>query len=106
MYFTPDPVAFTVFGLDIRWYAILICIGMAAGITVAYIRAPKQGIKSEDLIDTVFVSLPIAVIGFRFWYVLFNLDQYHNFFDIINLRAGGLAIHGGLIFGKIGRAHV
>ena len=35
------------------------------------------------------------------WYVLFNWEYYHSFFDVINIRAGGLAIHGGLIFGAV-----
>ncbi len=99
MLFTPEPVAFTIFGFDIRWYAILICTGMIAATALGYKRAPRYGISSDDLLDIVLISIPAAIIGLRVWYVAFNLEHYHSFYDIINLRAGGLAIHGGLIFG-------
>lgn len=99
MNFTPDPVAFTLFGLDIRWYALLICAGMIIGSAIAYRRCPQRGIKPDDLLDTLLFSIPIGIVGARAWYVFFNRAYYHTFFDIINTRAGGLAIHGGLIFG-------
>lgn len=99
MGFTPDPVAFTVFGLDIRWYAVLICTGMLIASLIAYRRAPKRGIDPEDLLDVLLFSIPVGIIGARAWYVIFNFHYYDTFFEIINIRSGGLAIHGGLIFG-------
>ena len=101
MEFTPNPVAFTLFGLDIRWYALLICAGMILGSAIAYRRCPQRGIKPDDLLDTLLFSIPIGIVGARAWYVFFNRAYYHTFFDIINTRAGGLAIHGGLVFGII-----
>ena len=99
MGFTPDPVAFTVFGIDIRWYAVLICTGMMIASFIAYRRAPKRGIDPEDLLDVLLFSIPIGIIGARTWYVIFNIHYYDTFFEMINIRSGGLAIHGGLIFG-------
>lgn len=99
MNFTPDPVAFTAFGLEIRWYAVLICIGIILAVIIAGVRAPSRGISKDDLLDIVLVSVPVGIVGARAWYVLFNLENYHSFFQIINIRSGGLAIHGGLIFG-------
>ena len=101
MSFTPDPVAFTVFGLDIRWYAVLICTGILLAGFIALRRAPAHGISSDDTLDIILVSVPVGVIGARLWYVLFNWEYYRSFYDVINIRAGGLAIHGGLIFGSI-----
>ena len=44
--------------------------------------------------------MPVGVIGARLYYVVFNWDYYAgDIFKIINIRSGGLAIHGGLIFG-------
>ena len=43
--------------------------------------------------------LPIGVIGARIYYVIFNLDMYHTLGEALNIRNGGLAIHGGLLFG-------
>lgn len=96
---TPNPVAITIFGLDIRWYAICICTGMILAVLIGLRRAPRHGIKPDDLLDVLLVCLPSAIIGLRVWYVAFNWENYHSFYEIINYRAGGLAIHGGLLFG-------
>ena len=99
MGFTPDPVAFTVFGIDIRWYAVIICTGMLLASLIAYYRAPRHGIDSEDLLDVLLCGIPAGIVGARAWYVICNIHYYDTFKEIINIRSGGLAIHGGLILG-------
>ena len=99
--YIPDPVAFTVFGIDIRWYAICICVGMILSAGIALHRAPERGISQEDYMDALLWVIPVGIVGARLWYVFFNRAFYHSFFDIINIRAGGLAIHGGLVFGML-----
>lgn len=95
-----DPIAFTLFGLEIRWYGILISTGVLLGVFLATRRAPKHHIKSEDVLDLIIWMLPIGIIGARLYYVIFNWDYYSGDLKrIINIREGGLAIHGGLIFG-------
>ncbi|HZK01233.1 MAG TPA: prolipoprotein diacylglyceryl transferase [Anaerovoracaceae bacterium] len=103
--FEPNPIAFTIFGQEIRWYGICIALGMAAGLIIAYYRAPKHNIASEKVIDLALISIPIGIIGARLYYVIFNWEYYGgDFFKIINLRSGGLAIHGGLMFGLLAAA--
>ncbi len=97
--YTPDPIAFTVFGISIRWYAILVCTGMILGTLIAMKRSPSRGISPDDLLDVVLVALPAGIIGARAWYVIFEWENYHSFLDVINIRAGGLAVQGGLILG-------
>lgn len=43
----------------------------------------------------------MGIIGARLYYVLFNLDLYTNIVDVFKIWEGGLAIHGGIIFGLI-----
>lgn len=96
----PDPVAFTLFGLDVRWYGILIGIGFILAIFLSYKRAPKYGIKSDYILDFAIFLIPSAIVGARAYYVLFNWDYYgEDFSRILDIRSGGLAIHGGLIAG-------
>lgn len=96
----PDPVAFRVFTIDIMWYGILIATGMVLATILIYLRAPSHGIDSNRTLDFVLISLPVGIIGARAYYVFFEWDYYAgDFFKIINIREGGLAIHGGLIFG-------
>ena len=96
----PNPVAFTLFGIDVMWYGILIAAGMVLATIITYKRAPRHGLESEKILDFVLICVPAGVIGARLYYVFFNWEQYSgDFLKIINFRLGGLAIHGGLIFG-------
>ena len=97
----PDPIAFTIFGIDIRWYGILIACGMLLATLISCKRAPRHGITDEDVLDIVIWMLPIGVIGARLYYVLFNLDYYSSLSSVLDIRSGGLAIHGGLLFGLV-----
>lgn len=97
---SPDRVAFSLFGIDIMWYAICIVAGMICGSAVACCRAPKYGIPSDRYLDILIYAIPFAMVGARLYYVLFEWEFYsRNPDQILNVRAGGLAIHGGLIFG-------
>lgn len=99
----PDPVAFSIAGLDIRWYGILISAGVVLAIIISYVRAPKHQIDPENVLDAAIWLLPFGIVGARAYYVLFSWEMYKNDLpEIFNIRAGGLAIHGGLIFGILG----
>lgn len=98
----PNPIAFSIFGIDIRWYGVLIAMGMILAAVITYVRAPRHGIERENILDIVLVSIPVGIIGARAYYVIFSWDYYGAHPDqILNFRGGGLAIHGGLIFGLL-----
>ncbi len=91
-------VAFTIFGIEIMWYAILIGIGMILAIFVADIEARRRGFKSDDLMDVLVIALPMAIVGARIYYVAFEWKYFSQHPDqILNIRGGGLAIYGGII---------
>ncbi len=97
-----DPIAFTVFGIEIGWYGILIGLGMTLGVVVATYRAKAENLPDDIVIDLALVAVPIAVICTRLYYVAFNWDYYGRYPDqILNFRQGGLAIHGGIIGGVL-----
>ncbi|RKD34291.1 prolipoprotein diacylglyceryl transferase [Thermohalobacter berrensis] len=93
-----DPVAFEIFGISIRWYGILISVGMIIGTILATREAKRVGLDEETLIDLLIIAVPLAIVGARLYYVIFNWDYYKgDIYKIINIRGGGLAIHGGVI---------
>ena len=95
----PEPVAFTIFGIDIMWYAVLITSGMIIAPVICCVRAPKHDLTSDQIINFVIICIPAAIIGARLYYVVFNWEFYAgDIKKILNIRGGGLAIHGGLIF--------
>ena len=97
----PDPIAFEIAGVEIRWYGILIAAGMLLAVLISSRRAHEHNLTDDDVLDICLWMLPIGVIGARVYYVLFNLDMYHSLAEAANIRNGGLAIHGGLIFGGL-----
>lgn len=101
--FDIDRVAFSIFEIDIYWYAILIITGVLIGAKFAQKEFVKRGFDEDFIYDMLFVILPLAIIGARAWYVIFEWDMYKNDpIQILNFRAGGLAIHGGILFAIIG----
>jgi len=94
-----NPIAFNLLGISIRWYAILIATGLLIGIGLAKINSKYRGINYDVLMDITFMILPIAIIGARLYYVAFKFNNYRdNLIEIFNIRQGGLAIHGGILF--------
>ncbi|MBQ6495796.1 MAG: prolipoprotein diacylglyceryl transferase [Firmicutes bacterium] len=97
---TPNPVAFSIFGLDIMWYAILITAAIILAAAICYYRAPSHGLTGDQILSFVIICVPAAIIGARAYYVLFNWESYSgDIVKILNLRGGGLAVHGGLLLG-------
>nr|WP_330382049.1 prolipoprotein diacylglyceryl transferase [Thermotalea metallivorans] len=95
-------MAFELFGLSIRWYGILISIGIVLGTLLAIYRARKENVHEEKILDLVLVAVPSAILGARLYYVIFNWSYYQgDIFKIINIREGGLAIHGGVLAGVL-----
>ncbi|AYW46899.1 prolipoprotein diacylglyceryl transferase [Tetragenococcus osmophilus] len=94
--------AFEIFGIDIYWYAIIIVSGVIVAMWLSAREAERVGLKEDDVSDFMLAGLPIAFIGARLYYVLFNFEPYLNDpIQIFNLRSGGLAIYGGLIAGGL-----
>lgn len=90
----------TIFGFSIAFYGIIIGIGMLLGITLAARDAEQRGIGEDTVYDFALLGIVCGVIGARLYYVFFRWDNYRgNLLEILNLRAGGLAIYGGVIGG-------
>ena len=97
--FSVNSEAFSVFGVSIAWYALIITTGMICAVLYTIFRAKKVGISVDDIIDYALYTIPIGIIGARLYYVLTMLDEYDSFGEVLNIRNGGLAIYGGIIAG-------
>lgn len=93
-------VAFTIFGIDIMWYGILMATGMILGVLLALKEAKRVGIDEDDVLNLALIAIPSGLLGARLYYVIFNWSYYsQNVSEILNFRGGGMAIHGALIGG-------
>lgn len=97
-----NPVAFTIFNLEVRWYGIIIVFGMLVGLGTAFYLIKRKGLNADYALEMFLWAIPLALVGARLYYVLTTLERGWSFADVFNLRTGGLAIYGGLIGGVVG----
>lgn len=97
-----NPVLIDLGFIKIYWYSICILLGLIVGGLLILRESQRFKISKDDVTNLFLWVVIIAIIGARIYYVLFNLDYYaHNIIDIFKVWEGGLAIHGGIIFGLI-----
>ncbi|HCY6444752.1 TPA: prolipoprotein diacylglyceryl transferase [Staphylococcus aureus] len=97
-----DPVAFNLGPLSVRWYGIIIAVGILLGYFVAQRALVKAGLHKDTLVDIIFYSALFGFIAARIYFVIFQWPYYaENPGEIIKIWHGGIAIHGGLIGGFI-----
>lgn len=97
-----NPIAFKLFGIEVRWYGVLIAAAVVIGTILALREAKKRNVDEDTIIDLLLFAIPASIIGARLYYVAFSWENYkNNPMEILNLRGGGLAIHGVIIAGVI-----
>lgn len=88
----------SIFGFRIAFYGIIIGIGILAGIWIAIRDAKRRGQDPDIYLDFALYGIIFSIIGARLYYVVFDWNNYKDdLLQIFNLRAGGLAIYGGVI---------
>lgn len=102
--FEINPVALQLGGLTIRWYGVLIALGLVLALIYALsVCKRRYGVTQDKLLDCVLVGIITAIIGARLYYVAFKWDVYsQDLMSIFYINSGGLAIYGGLIGALIG----
>lgn len=97
-----NPVAFEIFGIGIRWYGILMATAILLGTFLVLKEGRKRGMPDDLITDLALVTIPSGVVGARLYYVLFNLSYYNgDIMEMINIRGGGMAIHGAVLGGLL-----
>ena len=97
---TIDPIALRLGPISIHWYAICIVSGLLLAVYLAQRLAPEKGINPEHILDFILLAFPIAIVGARLYYVIFQWSYYsQNPSEIFAIWNGGIAIYGGLIAG-------
>ena len=102
--FELNPVAFTIpifGGIEVRWYGLIITLGIILAFSYAAFRANREGIVFDDVLDIAIFTIIFGVIGARLYYVLTSLDKYDSLYDMIAIWEGGLAIYGAIIAGGL-----
>ena len=99
---------FKIGNLEIHYYAICILLGVIIAVWLGLREAKKFGIPSDVIYIGLIICLPLAIVGARIWYVLFNIQSFTSFAHVLGFQNGqfvglsGLAIQGGVIFALVG----
>ena len=96
-----DPVAFSIWIFDVRWYAL----AYITGLILAWLycrwmtKLPPNRLKPVDFDDFLLWATLVVVLGGRLGYVLFYKPDYYlaNPLEIVFIWRGGMSFHGGLL---------
>jgi len=95
-----DPVAITLFSLEIKWYSLSYIFGIVFG----WLYCKKKIFHNNDILSKQFDDLLSyiilgVIIGGRIGYILFYNFSYYlkNPLEIFMVWNGGMSFHGGLI---------
>lgn len=90
--------AFSIFGMPIYWYGIILTTGIILGTLLAVYIAKKEKVDPDIITDFVLYDMIFALLGARIYFVMFKWDYYKNHIgEIFNIRQGGIAIYGAII---------
>jgi phosphatidylglycerol---prolipoprotein diacylglyceryl transferase len=100
----PDPIAFSLGPLSVRWYGLMYLLAFVQFIALGRLRIRQPhiaaaGWKKEDLDDMLFYGVLGVVIGGRLGEVLFYNPAYYfsNPSQILAVWNGGMSFHGGFL---------
>ena len=95
-----DRVAFSVFGLDVYWYGLIITSAIVLDFFLLGYFCKKFGYDKDMPFDLVLYAVLLGIVGARLFSVLF--EDGAGITDFFEFRNGGMSIVGGLIGGVIG----
>lgn len=96
--------------IEWSWYGFIISMGILIGTVGAYFAAKKRGYRPDAVVDIIIAAVPLAIIGARTYYVIFDIIGGNNnwtFAEYLGFtgngfRLEGLAIYGGVIGAILG----
>lgn len=97
-----DPVAVRLGPVSLRWYGVLIALGITAGLYLALREARRRGMDEDAVYSAALWAIVAGVLGARLFHVVDKLDYYlQNPYLLISLGQGGLAMWGGIFGGLL-----
>ena len=99
----PSPPSEFVPGLGVRYYGLMIALGVFAAVTLARRRWKALGNDPDQIADVAVIAVPAGLIGARLYHVITDWNRLYSdgrwwpkAFQIWN---GGLGIPGGIFLG-------
>lgn len=98
-----DPVAFYIGVFPVKWYGIMMFLGLVFGFVLWRYLAKKHGMDNITLLELYLFMLLGLFIGCRLFHVIVYNPSYFlaNPLKIFAIWEGGLSSHGGIIGGTL-----
>ena len=97
------PRGFSIGTMEIRFYGVVIAVGLLLAVLYGLKRSKQFGLKEDDILDGVLWIVPFSIICARLYYCVFSWDAYKdNLKEILYIWHGGLAIYGAVIGAGLG----
>lgn len=103
MFQSPSDIAFVIFNFPIYYYGIILSFSISIGVLSAYYLYKIFYVKKASyIIEISSYIILLGIIGARLYYCFVNYAYYiHQPLEILNIRQGGLSIHGMIIAGVL-----
>ncbi len=97
-----DPIAIALGPFEVRWYAVFILLGIVGAVSLSSWLAARSGRDPNVLFDLAPWVVFLSIAGARLYYAMLEWDRFQDdLIGIVNIRGGGLSLHGGVIAGII-----
>ena len=101
-----DPVIFTIGNFSLRWYGVIVMVGVIVGSLFIERELKRHGENSDRIWDALIWVVPVGIIGARLWYVLNDILGGNRLYledpsKIYKVWEGGLHIYGAILLGAV-----
>ena len=98
----PSTIAFNLFGVPIYMYVIIMACAIFVAIIIAnsFFNKTNTASSKDVIIEHAVYIIFSGILGARLYYCLLNFHYYiANPLEILDIRQGGLSIHGAILGG-------
>jgi phosphatidylglycerol:prolipoprotein diacylglycerol transferase len=93
--------SFSQHAIPIYSYGVMLGSSLVVGWYLTLTLAERDGLPKEVMANCYVITALSAVVGSRILYIVTNLDEFHSFADLFDIRRGGLAVYGGFLGGYL-----
>lgn len=100
----PSPTSDTIPVVGIRYYGVMIAIGVAVAVVVSQRRWRARGHDPDEVADVAVWAVPAGLLGARLYHVATDFNRYADapWYWPLQIWRGGLGIPGGILGGILG----
>ncbi|MDO8530965.1 MAG: prolipoprotein diacylglyceryl transferase [Dehalococcoidia bacterium] len=93
----PYEIAIAIGPLQVRWYSLMILLGILVGQWVSSRLARERGENPDHVVGILVLAVPLGLIGARLYHVVSAWNFYAQYPELIPaIWRGGIGIYGGI----------